>query len=458
MQRDANNRLLFTESSSIERICEVPMRIGQSGFYQEIALKLTQRRYRKEEVVGLAQRLVALASNLYSFRQMDRLETVSEHLSNLPLPPEYTLVGKYYKALCLKRSGSSGQARLEFERLAMKGSLVHRARATMAAGAIALDGGNFATALRLLIDARKAAASNGWCDPLTTVGAERNICAIRSLDGDHKGALDSLERMLPLVQTLGSSNPFLLFDHLNSLAVEMMEVGRLDEAARASHIALSSPYASAYPEWHETRNDIVTRSRRPSRAAVALSRPLSQSTELEAPCSVPAGTVKASVQPRVQESASILLFPRRHEPLSPPPPKPAKITAQELAQMSVSQKRALVLAQAQCCETSEAVFDRLLQAAGLVVEEDRQNEIDLESPGSLEEMITHWVNGGVEPEQFAAVMSALRDCDDQLRITNILDRMISYAFRETSQNIDCEDRWRRKVEAQLEPRTPTKLN
>jgi hypothetical protein len=73
-------------------------------------------------------------------------------------------------------------------------------------------------------------------------------------------------------------------------------------------------------------------------------------------------------------------------------------------------------------------------------------------------MITHWVNGGVEPDQFAAVMSALRDCEDQLRLTNILDRMISYAFRETSHNIECEDRWRRQVEAQLEPQKPTNIN
>ena len=66
-------------------------------------------------------------------------------------------------------------------------------------------------------------------------------------------------------------------------------------------------------------------------------------------------------------------------------------------------------------------------------------------------MITLWINGGIDPDQFAAVMSALRDCEDDLRRKNILDRMISFAFRETTQSLDTEDRWRRRVEARLEP-------
>ena len=66
-------------------------------------------------------------------------------------------------------------------------------------------------------------------------------------------------------------------------------------------------------------------------------------------------------------------------------------------------------------------------------------------------MITLWINGGIDLDQFAAVMSALRDCDDDLRRRNILDRMISFAFRETTQSLDSEDRWRRRVEARLEP-------
>ncbi|HWC76148.1 MAG TPA: hypothetical protein VG778_01735 [Blastocatellia bacterium] len=68
----------------------------------------------------------------------------------------------------------------------------------------------------------------------------------------------------------------------------------------------------------------------------------------------------------------------------------------------------------------------------------------------MEEIITLWINCGIAPEQFAAVMSSLRDCDDDLRRKNILDRMITLAFRETSQSIESEDRWRERVEARLQ--------
>lgn len=48
-------------------------------------------------------------------------------------------------------------------------------------------------------------------------------------------------------------------DHLNSLAVELCEAGRIQEAGVVSRIVLASPYAFAYPEWCETGKEIALR-------------------------------------------------------------------------------------------------------------------------------------------------------------------------------------------------------
>jgi hypothetical protein len=50
-----------------------------------------------------------------------------------------------------------------------------------------------------------------------------------------------------------------------------MEVGRIEEAERACRIALASPYARLYPEWHETARDLEKKTRRASSSVVSLS-------------------------------------------------------------------------------------------------------------------------------------------------------------------------------------------
>ena len=46
------------------------------------------------------------------------------------------------------------------------------------------------------------------------------------------------------------------FDYLNSLAVELGEVGRKYEARNVIKHVLESPFTIAYPEWLETADDL----------------------------------------------------------------------------------------------------------------------------------------------------------------------------------------------------------
>ena len=90
----------------------------------------------------------------------------------------------------------------------------------------------------------------------------------------------------------------------------------------------------------------------------------------------------------------------------------------------------------------------MLEAAGLVKEELR--EIDLESRSELDELVTDWC-AMLGAEEFARVMSALRDCDDQLRLKNIIDTMIMHAFHESESCCKSEFEWKEKVKARLKP-------
>ncbi len=76
------------------------------------------------------------------------------------------------------------------------------------------------------------------------------------LEGFHKQSWKDLERITPLVRY---SPPIERFQYLNSLAVELTEVGRIEEASNISRIVLASPFAFAYPEWRETGQELALR-------------------------------------------------------------------------------------------------------------------------------------------------------------------------------------------------------
>jgi hypothetical protein len=90
-------------------------------------------------------------------------------------------------------------------------------------------------------------------DVSTTIRAHLGIAIYKSLEGFHQRALTDLENLYPLAHY---SQPVVFFDYLNSLAVELGEVGRKDEARNVSRIVLASPFAPAYPEWRQTAEDL----------------------------------------------------------------------------------------------------------------------------------------------------------------------------------------------------------
>ncbi len=84
----------------------------------------------------------------------------------------------------------------------------------------------------------------------------KKIAIIQSIEGNHKGALQFLEGSFSLIRSISKHFPAHYYNYLNSLAVELGEVGRLNEAQVVCSIALASPFAPAYPEWAETRDEL----------------------------------------------------------------------------------------------------------------------------------------------------------------------------------------------------------
>lgn len=93
---------------------------------------------------------------------------------------------------------------------------------------------------------------------------------IKSVDGNHRGAVADLEALFPIARTIAPWYPNEFYNYLNSLAIELGEIGRLQEAKNVCKIVLASPLLSAYPEYRETWDDIQVRRYRTSRSVLLL--------------------------------------------------------------------------------------------------------------------------------------------------------------------------------------------
>jgi len=303
MQTAANNNLLLTVFSSFKQLADSPTAIRLGGFYQQMAEELIKERYKKQALGSLAPKLIALAHRAYTFRRMDIVEQVAQVLMNLPLSRDSRSIGRYYHSFTLRRRGQVAEARALLDRLA--GEVPHRymGRVIMSLAGLVFDSSDFSSALPLYMEAGRAAATaTERSDLFTLTQVQRQIAVLKSIDGDHIGAVAHLEDLRAIARISGSQQPPLWFDYLNSLAVELCAVGRLEEARNICQIVLASPFASAYPEWRETRDEIELREWRASRSVVALSQITDGAVSSQA-------TAGASAIPAPPEDGNLVRLP-----------------------------------------------------------------------------------------------------------------------------------------------------
>jgi tetratricopeptide (TPR) repeat protein len=273
MQRATNSTFTIESLSSLNRSSESQALPSHSELYQHLGVRLLTGVYSKQRIVEIGDQLIALAEQAYGRRDGERILELSQALLALPLPDSYRIAARYFQALGFRRVGEIEKGDLALERIASAPAHRYTARALQSFGSVLQDRGDHESALKLYLDAGRRAAETGRVECLIIhFFTQWNISGINSLKGDHSKALAQLESLSPFVRAIGPIYPQTYYDYLNNLAVECGNVGRLEQAAHACRIALSSPFAAAYPEWHETSDEIKSKLQHASRSVVAVGK------------------------------------------------------------------------------------------------------------------------------------------------------------------------------------------
>jgi tetratricopeptide (TPR) repeat protein len=373
---------------------------------------------------ALGKRIIGRINLAYAFRQIEQVKELARILINIPIR-EYQLIAQYYLVWCKCRDLDYRADVLEriIEQLR-----TYKAKALISRAAFDVYQGNTDNALHFYSEAIKASLTIS-----EYMEASRGVAMVKSLEGFSRSALTDLEMLIPVIR---HAEPQVYYSVLNSYAVELGETGRKQEARNVSRIVLASPFAPYYPEWQETANEL----KEPNRSIVAFK----QSPPRKAR-PMPEHKHEAKHESKPQ-AASVVTFPPLKE--APPPQKPERLSPQEINDLSTDEKRELVLAALRTGKYTPFDYDRFMVMVGLVEAGPSDKILDLEDEETLRDIMVLWSNQ-IEPEELAAVLSVLRDCDDSLRRNEIIDQMIRIAFEESLLCGTTEDAWRFRVERRL---------
>lgn len=430
----ADNRNFISFSS--ESVLSDRLRISLARFYQDSSLRIIT----KQSLLERGGRLVSLAEDARFLRQRDVLEEISERLTILPLS-SFQGIGSYYKAFCHKWEGQTEEARALFEKVSEKGSFSYRAKAIQSLGVTYLDKGDYDSAHRLLTEASRLACRNEYANPIAFLQSQWWLGILQSMDGDHESSLARFDGLRPLVELVASRHLSLWFEYQNSLAVELMEMGRMEEAEHASRIALASPFARVYPEWHEMARDIAAKARRASPSFVAISSLPSHAAR------VASGNLDQTSEIDPQPSAGKLAVISSGLPA---PIASSRRMRNLLPDEKLSHLAKLVRDLGLCDETQDSIEECEAPCSSRSNKKEKPGLIDIESQSDLERIINLWANHEITPEEFAAVMLTLADCKDYFRFEEVSLRMVRYTFFESDDCTRSEREWRRKVAREID--------
>jgi tetratricopeptide (TPR) repeat protein len=266
MNKQAN--ILFIPTSIGGNSGEPQAALSPNSYFQKLIYgSLARSTYTIEGFQVLGRQLAAIARHACLAKQMGVVEQASQLMLALPISDQLESIARYYQALCTWRQGDINSTR-QFERAVEELPSEYKARALQVIGLTYQQRGELDAAVPFYLAAGKAAS----CDWLTLAESQRMTAVVRGIHGDHKQAIADFEKLFPLIRVISKYFPAAYYEFLNGLAVELGEVGRLEEAKAACRIALASPFASAYPEWAETRQELETKQTSASPSTVAIRR------------------------------------------------------------------------------------------------------------------------------------------------------------------------------------------
>ncbi len=390
VQTTASNNLVLTSFSSLKRLAEFEKRVSHAGLYQGIT-NLIRGLKTNQAITEFAARLASVADHAYQIRQFDVVGHVGRLLLNLPLSRQLESVGLYYEALSLNQGtrGDTASAGSIFHQVADSAPLHYRARAILALGANSLAAGDRQTAMAFYREAMRIVTRHRVFDPATLYTASRMTAVVKSMEDDHRGAVADLERILPLARMASSVQPYAYYDYLNTLAVELLELGRIEPARRASEIAVASPFARAYPEWRETFEDIEARGQRSSRSIVGVRQPISETDRdggylslkktdnlLRLPAPEPRASAGRADYPQ-DSQARVLNFQQWKTAIKASSRAiPEEVTPEQRRRMTTGEKLIRLMDLISQDETDDETIDRILEAVEEIVLNRRNEKLD----------------------------------------------------------------------------------
>lgn len=230
------------ECSRIGSVAALPDQAGGRELSPRIITTIAAA---NESLERATARLLPLAEIAYGQRDYASLQELSNALTSIPFAQARN-AGRYYQALIIKRQGN-------LDRAADLLTAINAPRAIHTLGTIEECRGNWTDAARLHVEAMRAGLG---VDPFTVVSAGLQLAAIRSFDGDHTGSLHAFQSLWPVVRIAARQHPHFYPLWCNALAIELAELGRVDEARQTVAVAIASPVAERYPEWQETADEL----------------------------------------------------------------------------------------------------------------------------------------------------------------------------------------------------------
>src|SRR5262249_16723 len=184
--------------------------------------------------------LSRLARHAHLLRQTELVHSISQVILELPLPPEIQCMGTYYPLLSSSLTANNAdfsRMKSELVRIADSAAPGLRERGMLQVARTHFRSGDLPTAFGHFAEVARAAKG---LDPLTYLQAQRYAAVCRSIEGDHSGALSHLNQLQPVLDAFRYVYPTEYLDQLNSRAVELGQLGRVDEARRLLAIPLAS--------------------------------------------------------------------------------------------------------------------------------------------------------------------------------------------------------------------------
>jgi tetratricopeptide (TPR) repeat protein len=251
--------LITSDWSYVQHLDNLRALVAQTESYHDTARELTKT-YTTNGLMAMARRLVYLAEQAYSLHQIDVVEKISQILTNIPIPRIYENIPSYYRAQLLLNEGQTDKAQYLLVKVFEEAPPIYRARALASLGATYFETNDLQTALFIYNETKRLISRNESFDPSTIMRTYKMLAVIKATSGNHRDALNTLENIYQLANGVRVLYPSLYYDYLNSLAVELLEANRIEEAFNCISIVLKSPYSDAYPEYQETKIELLLKS------------------------------------------------------------------------------------------------------------------------------------------------------------------------------------------------------